>query len=79
MMLGQRTLSHASDTRGHSLFVSRIEDGADFLQDFVDHIAHIDVVTGHWVLHRTATLLIREPHGNWEYRSVYFGPIISLG
>jgi len=66
MMLGQRTLTHASDTRGHTLFVSRREDGPDFLQDFVDHIAHIDVVAGHRVLHRTASLLIREPHGNRE-------------
>ena len=55
MMLGQRSLSHASDTRAHSIFVSRREDGPDFLQEFVVHIAHIDVVAGHWVLHRTAT------------------------
>ena len=60
--IGTTNLSHASDTRTHSFFVSRGEDGPDFLQEYVDHIAHIDVVAGHWVLHRTATLLIREPH-----------------
>lgn len=64
--IGTKNLPHASDIRAHSFFVSRGEDGSDFLQEFVDRIARIDVVAGHWVLHRTATLLNREPHENRE-------------